>query len=229
MPDAEAQRAVQAAWAEARALASLGGALDQLAPVIERLREIDRLRALAARTTSVDGARRSLALQYADAAVRAAIAAAQDERDDMKVFLSHARGLDRQLAGLGAPASSPLPIDELEGELWLEVDRFVEARDAYLRAVALHNGAGAWLGLARATDRLGDRLAACDAYRRSMLGPLNDADKEESLAYLNSDNCRQTTNLKVCRHRRIGNTSWRQTFRFVVATPHRKHLVATNL
>jgi hypothetical protein len=185
----DVQRAAQAAWEEARAVAAVGGAPNQLGPVTDRLKEIDRLRVMAARTPSVEGARLALKLQYADAAARAAIAAAQDERDEMNVFLGHARSLDRQLSGIGGAASSPLPIDELEGELWLEVDRYDVAHEAYLRAIANGGGARAWLGLARANDRLGSTLAACDAYRRASTGALGDAEKAEALNYLNSRAC----------------------------------------
>ena len=61
----------------------------------------------------------------------------------------------------------PLPIDEVEGELWFEVDRYVEARDAYERAVKGAASPNALVGLARAADKLGDRVAACSAYTRA--------------------------------------------------------------
>jgi tetratricopeptide (TPR) repeat protein len=130
-----------------------------------------------------------LAIRYADAATRAAIAAAQDERDEMKVFLGHARALDAQLSGMGGAAVWPRPMDELEGELWFEVDGYTEAHEAYLRAIANGGGARAWLGLARANDRLGNRLAACDAYRRAASGELEGDDRAEVLEYLNSTAC----------------------------------------
>ena len=67
--------------------------------------------------------------------------------------------------GGGTPPEWPLPIDELEGELWFEVDRFTESRDAYERAdQARGRRPNAWIGLARATDRLGDTVTACRAY-----------------------------------------------------------------
>lgn len=188
--DAEAQRAAQAAWAAARALAPVGGAVEALGPVNARLQEIERLRAAAARTSSIDGARLVWALSYADASVRAAIAAAQDERDEMKLFLGQARDLDRRLAGLSGSASWPLPIDELEGELWLEVDRYGEAREAYHRAASQPGNTHAWLGLARVHDRVGDVLAACDAYRRALTGSLKEPEKEEAMVFLNSERCR---------------------------------------
>ena len=64
-----------------------------------------------------------------------------------------------------------MPIDELEGELWLEVDRFTEARDAYERATKSTGSPNAWIGLARASDRLGDTIGACAAYTRARATP----------------------------------------------------------
>jgi tetratricopeptide (TPR) repeat protein len=185
----EAEQATRSGWRAARALVSVGGAVEHLGAVKEYLNDIERIRASAASMASMDGARLVLTLRYADAAVRAAIAAAQDERDDMNLFLRHARAIDEQLAALGRPASAPLPIDELEGELWLEVDRYDAAYEAYLRAIANGGRARAWLGLARVNDRLGSTLAACDAYRRASTGALDDEDKTEALKYLNSPAC----------------------------------------
>ena len=91
-----------------------------------------------------------MSARYAEVAIRAAVSAAQEERDEMALFLEHARDLSIQMALIGAPAQWPLPIDELEGELWFEVDRFAEARDAYERATKTADP-NAWIGLARAS------------------------------------------------------------------------------
>ena len=166
------ERIAAAGWTAARALAAKGGAVDQLGPVNQRLKELDHIP-------------NNLNARYAEVAIRAAVCAAQDERDEMSVFLVHARGLSNQmsLAGEG-PARWPLPIDELEGELWLQVDRYPEARDAYQRAT-VHGGARAWMGLARASDRLDQAKAACTAYRTAKLQPgLSTADQKEIAAYL---------------------------------------------
>lgn len=140
-------------WVAARALAPKGGALELLAPVNARLKQLDSLPGQAAR--------------YADVAIRAAVSAAQDEREELGVFLAHARDLSDTMALAGAPAQWPLPIGELEGELWLEVDRYVEARDAFRRAVKLKPTPNALIGLARASDRLGDVVGACAAYTQA--------------------------------------------------------------
>jgi len=149
-PGRDVQRIAIEGWQAARALAPKGGALDLLGPVNLRLRELDAFTEMSAR--------------YAEIAIRAAVSAAQEERDEMGLLLEHARGLSEKMALVGEPAQWPLPIDELEGELWFEVDRFTEARDAYLRATKINETANALVGLARASDRLGDVVAACAAY-----------------------------------------------------------------
>ncbi len=66
--------------------------------------------------------------------------------------------------GGGTPPEWPLQIDELDGELWFEVERFTESRDAYQRAAKQRGTPNAWIGLARAADKLGDTVTACRAY-----------------------------------------------------------------
>ena len=153
----DVQRVAMAGWTAARELAPKGGAVELLGPVNVRLRELDAMPNTTAR--------------YAEVAIRAAVSAAQEERDEMGLFLDHARGLSTQMALAGAAPQWPLPIDELEGELWFEVDRFTEAKDAYERATKGSGSPNAWIGLARVNDRLGDRIGACAAYTRARAMP----------------------------------------------------------
>ena len=146
----EWQRVAMDGWVAARALAPKGGAVELLGPVNLRLKALDAVPETPAR--------------YAETAIRAAVSAAQDERDELGLLLAHARDLSHQMALIGTPAEWPLPIDELEGELWLEVDRVADARDAYQRATTTRPTPNAWIGLARASDRLGDVVTACRAY-----------------------------------------------------------------
>jgi hypothetical protein len=153
VPERDVQRVAIDGWTAARALAPKGGALEFLGPVNARLRELDKMANTSAR--------------YAEVAIRAAVSAAQEERDEMQLFLEHARDLSKQMALAGAPAQYPLPIDELEGELWLEVDRYPEAKDAFTRAVQGQPTVNALIGLARVNDKLGDVIGACAAYTRA--------------------------------------------------------------
>ncbi len=152
VPEAEVQRVAMQGWMAARALAPKGGALELLGPVNAQLRELDKMPNTTAR--------------YAEVAIRAAVSAAQEERDEMQLFLEHARDLSRQMELAGTPPLYPVPIDELEGELWLEVDRYEEAKAAYTRAVDGRPTANSLIGLARANDKLGDVIGACAAYTR---------------------------------------------------------------
>src|SRR5262245_12508060 len=148
--DRDVQRIAMEGWSAARALAPKGGPVDLLGPVNVRLQQLDELPNTSAR--------------YAEMAIRAAVSAAQEEREEMSLLLDQARDLSNQMAAAGSPARWPLPIDELAGELWLEVDRFPEARDAYDRATRIAPTPNAWIGLARAADKLGDTVVACRAY-----------------------------------------------------------------
>ena len=157
-PESEVRRIAMEGWRAARAIAPKGGAIELLGPVNVRLKELDVISSMSAR--------------YAETAIRAAVSAAQEERDEMALLLEHARSLSDLMAfGGNPPAEWPLPIDELEGELWLEVDRFAEARDAYERATRLKPTPNAWIGLARSADKLGDRVMACRAYGSAATTP----------------------------------------------------------
>jgi hypothetical protein len=153
----DVQRIAMQGWIEARALAPKGGAVALLGPVNARLKELDQISAQSAR--------------YAEVAIRAAVSAAQDERDEMNLQLTHARDLSNLMDLVGEPAKWPLPIDELEGELFLEVDQYTEARDAYERATRTTGSPNAWIGLARAADKLGDVVTACRAYTTASSTP----------------------------------------------------------
>ena len=156
-------------WVSARTSASVGGAQAEVLNNVSRaLERIEQWREAASRGTTPREAIRALELGYADATLRAAIDAAQDERDEMAVYLLHARDLSRQLDLLGGAGRWPLPIDEVDGELWFEVDRYADSRDAYSRAADATNSPRAWIGLARAYTRLGDHANACTAYRHAL-------------------------------------------------------------
>lgn len=169
--DRNIERVANEGWLAVRALAPIAAPRDRLGPVNRALEQLDALIA-------------NEAARYADAAIRAGLAAAQEERDEMAVYLTHARDLSNQMALTGASARWPLPIDELEGELWFEVDRLVDARDAYQRATKATGSPRAWLGLARVSDRLGDTKAACVAYQAISTAELTASENTEIGAYV---------------------------------------------
>jgi len=146
-------------WLEARAVAPKGGPPDLLAPVRSALNELAQLQD--------DHSGVALEIEYAQTSIRAAVAAAQDERPEMELLLTHARDLSERLVARGRRAIWPRSFNLLAGELWLEVDRFDEARAAYERAVVAEPSDVALVGLARAQARLGLLEAACVTYKRA--------------------------------------------------------------
>lgn len=148
-------------WIGALDAASLGGTDEALADVRQATTVLSGL----------DSPRSASA--YAAAILHAAAAAAQDERDEMTLWLDHARDVAARLTASGHAPLWPLPFDVAEGELWLGVDDYELAELAYARALALEDSAAAWFGLARARDGRGERAAACEAYRRvDRMGPV---------------------------------------------------------
>jgi hypothetical protein len=139
--------------------------------------ELRRIHNILARIAVIHAGRPSTALlaqlaAYAEAVLRAAVAAAQDERDEMQLFITHARTLAESLTLAEYSRPWPLPLALVEAELWLEVDRFDEARDAYARISDPALAARVALGTGHVMERLDGRAAACDAYGRAAGGRL---------------------------------------------------------
>jgi hypothetical protein len=110
----------------------------------------DRLETLAA-----NGGRWSRT-EVRRALVHAAIAGAQEEREQMSLYLSHAGELDAQLRGAGLHDDEILPFEELAGDLWLQVHRFHDAMRHYRTIVSRQpQRTRAWIGLARAAREAG--------------------------------------------------------------------------
>jgi hypothetical protein len=145
-------------WRSARAAAQYGGAPPHLAEANRILAAIDKM--TVGTIWHVHGA-------YAHSLIAAAMAAAQDENAEMDLHLVHARSLADRLTTSAYPAQWPCEIDEAEGELWLEVDRYADALRAFRRAVEHGTSHRAvWLGLARSAARAGETAVACGGYRR---------------------------------------------------------------
>lgn len=144
-----------AGWQAAQAAAARGGTDDSLADVRAAIAVLGEPGAAASPSS------------YASAVLHAATAAAQDERDEMQVWLEHARAVASRLALAGEPPRWPMSIDLVDGELWSSVDDHELAEASYTRALAAGDSAAAWRGVARARDRRGNRAGACEAYRRA--------------------------------------------------------------
>jgi tetratricopeptide (TPR) repeat protein len=155
-----------AGWFEARALAPAGGAAERMGPVRHALAELERYRSAAGAEAS-PGTVTALEIEYAQTLIRAAIAAAQDERPEMELLLGHALDLVQRLEQRGAQAAWPRPFNLASGELWFEVDRYEEARTAFERAVQADASSAALVGLARAQARLGRVEQGCATLRRA--------------------------------------------------------------
>lgn len=159
-------RAALAGWIEARRLAPVGGAPNLLGPVQRWLDELASLARGREDPPAPSGAADVLRIEieYAETAIRGAIAAAQDERPEMELHLTHARDLTERLARRGARPRWPRTFNLLAGDLWLEVDRYADALAAFERAVSAEPTAQGLVGLARAQARLGRREEACTTY-----------------------------------------------------------------
>jgi tetratricopeptide (TPR) repeat protein len=142
-------------WEEARQLAAVGGSVDSQAPTRAALAAIEALR----------GRQLDLEIEYAQTAIRAAIAAAQDERSELSLLLDHARDVTERLIARQRRPIWPRSFNVVAGELWLEVDRYDEARAAFERAAQAERSAIAVIGMARALARLGRVTEACAAFR----------------------------------------------------------------
>jgi len=141
------------AWQAAARAAADGGTAAALASVRAALEVLEP----GGRTAGVEAA-------YAAAVVHAAAAAAQHERDEMRVWLEHAGGLAGRLpADAGA---WPLPLALVEGELWLAVDDYDLAEAAFARA-GDRSPAGL-RGVARTRARRADLAGACAPFRAAL-------------------------------------------------------------
>lgn len=122
---------------------------------------------------------------YAAALLHAAVAAAQDERDELRLWLEQARDVSRRLATGAAAPRWPSPIDRAEGDLWHRVDDFELAETAFTAAVAADDTVASWRGLARARDRRGNRSGACAAFRTvAARAPAGSTARVEARGYL---------------------------------------------
>jgi hypothetical protein len=177
-------RAAVDGWIEARGLSARGGDPAYAGGVARALEDLTAFKDLA-------GSERieRLRADYATSVVRAALAAAQQERDELSLLLAHAADLASSVASEQRQSSWPLPIHEVEGELWLAVDSFADARAAYELALATRRSPRALVGLARTLGRLGDHAGACAAYREADGLDIPAAVGHEARTHLESSTC----------------------------------------
>jgi hypothetical protein len=99
--------------------------------------------------------------------LRAAVAAAQSERDEMSVLLAQALQVERGRGARGLGGAPLVAAHEMAGDLWLQVHRFDEAAAAYrvARGYAA-DSPRVTVGLARALARQNQVPQACEEYRR---------------------------------------------------------------
>jgi hypothetical protein len=131
-----------------------------------RLVDIARSAAEALRLLGAEGST-SRDLEVGRALILAAVAASQEEREEMRLFLTQALSVAERTS---APPTGILmfgPPREIAGDLWLQVARFRDAEREYGAVVAADGRrARSWLGLARAAAKAGDRGAAAEAAGR---------------------------------------------------------------
>lgn len=189
---ANCESASVAAWylqglLDARAAASVGGTAESLAPVKKAISALEQL-----------GRNGSASPEIARLVLHAAAAAAQTERDEMRLYLESASQLElvQEAAGLaGAPIVAAV---EMAGALWLQVDRYDESRRAYEEAERRYGlTPRIALGSARASARLGDTVSACAGYRKLLdswvSGDMEPPEIVEAHAHVAGPECRPTT------------------------------------
>jgi hypothetical protein len=97
----------------------------------------------------------------------AASSAAQSERDEMGLLLVHALDLEKKQRSAGLPGAPIVTAHEVAGDLWLQVHRFDDARQAYRAALEqVGPTRRVVLGLARTALRQGDVRGSCVEYRK---------------------------------------------------------------
>lgn len=137
---------------------------------------IDMAREAAAALDTLAGSRPSRAAVWR-VSILAAIAAAQEERNELALLLAHARDLDRRLdAAEVDPLDGAGALEFLAGDLWWQVSRFDAAAEAYRRSAETGTGSPRrLLGLARAAAALG-RVDAARQAAAAFLARWSEAD-----------------------------------------------------
>jgi hypothetical protein len=161
-----------------------GGSPESLEPVTAAIAE------LASRSSLIPAA------EIARVVLMAASSAAQSEREEMALFLEHALTLERQQRSAGLAGAPMVSAHEVAGDLWLQVHRFDDARQAYVEAVKqVGSTRRTTLGLARTAFRLGDQQGACEHYQSFVKdwprAAGESAEQTEARTFLRRPDCRK--------------------------------------
>lgn len=141
---------------DAREAFRQGGSPESLAPVRQAIASLAD--AAQNRPGSAEIARLTL---------HAAAAAAQSEREEMRLYLESALHMESLQRAAGQPGAPVVAAVEIAGDLWLQVHRYEEARKTYLQASEQVGPTPRVLaGLARAAARLNDSETACAGFRQ---------------------------------------------------------------
>jgi hypothetical protein len=124
--DAEVATVYAQGWTAAEQAARVGGSPESLVPVREAIATLDRMAA------GVHGP-----AEIARYVLSAAADAAQDERDEMALFLEHAVALERTQLDARQPGAPGITAHEAAGELWLRVHRYEDAKRAFEHAMSV--------------------------------------------------------------------------------------------
>lgn len=104
--------------------------------------------------------------------LRAAVAAAQSERDELFAYLSQALQVERSRGARGLPGAPVLSAHEVAGELWLDVHRYDDAVAAFrIARGAAGDSPRLTSGLARALAGRQAMREACSEYQRLAADP----------------------------------------------------------
>lgn len=153
--DVEVPIAFLKALAVARAASARGGDEVSLRPLKDLIAVVERR------------ARPGSSEEIAVLLIRAAIAAAQSEHDELFAYLSQALQVERARGVRGLAGAPILTAHEVAGELWLEVYRYDDAAAAFRIARGASGDSPRLLaGLARALARQQSTADACAEYRR---------------------------------------------------------------
>jgi hypothetical protein len=140
---------------DAREASHQGGSPDSLKPVRQAIASLEAI---------AEG--RPGGAEVARLMLQAAAAAAQSERDEMRLYLDTALRVETLLRAADLPGAPLVPAAETAGDMWLQVHRYEEARAAYDEASLLYGSTLRTLaGQAQAARGVKDAASACSASR----------------------------------------------------------------